>query len=310
MPAPGNVPAPPPPGPQPRPNNMYVPPRSQRHQSVSGGAPRQMSPTARRMVRWVALRPPEARPRPRARIERHETPTPRYRSVPQWGLQDSPATEPETREQNLIEQATTRLPQLLLITAGVLVAAAAAEAWIYALLVVNLEEPVSRGMQVAAEAAVWITGLASVAMMLACLAGAAGWLIEERRRSYGEHGQYDPRTRREIFIGCWVPVINVFRPVAFMREVLELRDDLPRDHIRKRLWWLWAGWVLVNLLVVGCIVLRIFAESLLWQSNAVLLVIVSDLASAGFAVAVWWTITRLLDREAETATPTRWLVAV
>jgi hypothetical protein len=262
------------------------------------------------MVRWVAQRPPEARPRPRTSTQRHETPTPRYRSIPQWGLRDSPATEPGPADQNLIEQATSRLPQLLLIAAGVFVAAAAAEAWIYALLVVNLSEPVSRGMQVAAESAVWITGLASVAPMLACLAGAAGWLIDERRRAYGEHDQYDPRSRREIFVSCWVPVVNIFRPVAFVRELLELRDDLPRDHTRKRLWWLWAGWVLVNVLVVACIALRIWADSLLWESNAVLLVIASNLVSAAFAVAVWWTISRLLNREAATASPTRWLVAV
>jgi uncharacterized RDD family membrane protein YckC len=68
--------------------------------------------------------------------------------------------------------------------------------------------------------------------------------------------------------------------------------------------------VLVNVLVVACIALRIWADSLLWESNAVLLVIASNLLSAAFAVAVWWTISRLLNREAATASPTRWLVAV
>jgi hypothetical protein len=223
-------------------------------------------------------------------------------------LRDSPPTEPEPAEQNFIEQATARLPMLLLVAAGVLVAGAAAEAWIYALLVINLDEPISRTMAVAAETAVWITGLGSVVLMLACLAGAAGWLIDERTTAYAEHDQYDPRSRREIFLGCWIPVVNILRPVAFVRELLELRTDLPTDHTRTRLWWMWSGWVLVNVLVLSSVVLRIFAESLLWQSNAVLLVMISDLVGAVFAVAVWWTITRLMSREVASAAPARRLV--
>jgi hypothetical protein len=293
---------------RPQANNMYVPARTQRTAAQAQVRPVQRT---RPRVRWVAQRPPEARPRPRSQAERdHESPTPRYRTIPQWGLRDSPPAQPEHADQNLIERATARLPLLLLVAAGVLVAGAAAEAWIYALLVVNLEEPVGRTMQLAAESAVWITGIGSVVLMLACLVGAAGWLLEERKKAYGEHDQYDPRSRREIVLGCWIPVINLLRPVAFVRELLELRDDLPTDHTRTRLWWLWSGWVLVNVLVLSSVVLRIFAESLLWQSNAVLLVIISNLVGAAFAVAVWWTITRLLNREVAAAAPPRRLVAV
>lgn len=237
-------------------------------------------------------------------------PTPRYAANPGWGLRDvlPPAPEPEKR--NWLEQATAQLPTLLLSAAGVLVLAAAAEAWIYALLVVNLEDPIGRPMQVTAETAVWFTGLASVALMVACLAGTAGWLIDERRRAYADHDQSDPRSRRQLMIGCWVPILNLFWPVAFFRELLDRRDDLLPDHTRKRLWWLWAGWLLVNALVALGVLIRIFADSLVWQANALIVVIISNLASALFAAALWWTITRLLAREAPAATPTRWLAAV
>ena len=55
--------------------------------------------------------------------------------------------------------------------------------------------------------------------------------------------------------------------------------------------------------------IRIFADTLVWQSNALVLVIVTNLLSAGFAVALWWTVTRLLAREAPAALPRRFVVA-
>ncbi|ORM34959.1 hypothetical protein BFL43_10540 [Williamsia sp. 1135] len=261
-------------------------------------------------MRWVALRPPSARPKPRAVADAETSPTPRYEHTPGWGLRDLPPVEPAEPQRSPIERLRDWLPNLLLSAAGVLVLAAAAEAWIYALLVVNLEDPISRPMQVAAETAVWITGLAAVVLMVACLGGVAGWLIDERKKAYSDHGQLDPRSRRQLMIGLWVPVLNLFWPVAFFRELLDRRDDLLPDHTRKRLWWLWSGWLAVNALVVVGVLVRIFSESLVWQANAVVLVIISNLVSAAFAGGLWWTITRLFAREAPAAAPTRWLAAV
>lgn len=258
----------------------------------------------------MALRPPSARPGPRIERATGSDVTPRYERNPGWGLHDVTPVQPQPAEQSWFERATTDFPRLLLWAAGVLVLAAAAEAWIYGLLVANLEDPISRSMQFAAETAVWLTGLASVVLMVACLVGAVGWLIDERNRAYGDHDQRDPRSRRQLMIGLWVPLLNLFWPVAFFRELLDRRDDLLLDHTRKRLWWLWSGWLLVNALVMTGVLVRIFADSLVWQANAVVLVIISNLVSALFALGLWWTVTRLLAREAPASTPTRWLAAV
>lgn len=281
---------------------MYVPARPSSRPTPPG--------RPRPPVRWVALRPPSARPRPRTVRADESGPTPHYDVTPGWGLHDVPPAVPVPLKPTALERATAQLPTLLLAAAGVLVLAAAAEAWIYGLLVANLEDPISRPVQVTAETAVWFTGLASVALMVACLAGTAGWLIDERGRAYGDHDQCDPRSRRQIMIGCWVPVLNLFWPVAFFRELLDRRDDLLPDFTRRRLWWLWSGWLLVNALVLVDVLIRIFADSLVWQANALVLVIISNLASALFAAAMWWTVTRLLAREAPVSTPTRWLAAV
>ncbi|MCZ4549425.1 DUF4328 domain-containing protein [Gordonia rubripertincta] len=299
-----------PPMPRAQANNMYVPPRS------SPARPAPARPTGgparggRARVRWVALRPPSARPKPRVDGTAETGPTPRYEHTPGWGLRDFPPIEPAEPQRGPIEWLRDWLPSLLLAAAGVLVLAAAAESWIYALLVVNLEDPISRPMQVAAETAVWITGLAAVVLMVACLVGVAGWLIDERAKAYSDHEQLDPRSRRQLMIGLWVPVLSLFWPVAFFRELLDRRDDLLPVHTRKRLWWLWSGWLAVNGLVVVGVLVRIFAESLVWQANAVVLVIISNLVSAAFAGGLWWTITRLFAREAPATAPTRWLAAV
>ncbi len=258
----------------------------------------------------MALRPQSARPRPRVDADATTSPTPRYEHNPGWGLRDLPPVEPGEPQRSPIERLRDGLPNLLRAAAVVLVLAAAAEALIYALLVVNLEDPISRPMQIAAETAVWITGLAAVALMVACLGGVAGWLIDERKNAYADHGQADPRSRRQLMLGLWVPVLNLFWPVAFFRELLGRRDDLLPVHTRKRLWWLWFGWLGVNGLVVVGVLVRIFSQSLVWQANAVVLVIISNLVSAAFAGALWWTITRLFAREAPATAPTRWLAAV
>ena len=67
--------------------------------------------------------------------------------------------------------------------------------------------------------------------------------------------------------------------------------------------------MVVNGLVATGVGIRIFADTLVWQSNALVLVIVANLISAGFAVALWWTVTRLLAREAPVAVPKRFVVA-
>lgn len=287
---------------------MYVPPRPTPGRPAN--QPPARTPRPRPQVRWVALRPPSARPRPRRDHAASTSPTPRYAHNPGWGLRDLPSSEPPEPQRSSLERLRGALPTLLLAAAGVLVLAAAAEAWIYALLVVNLEDPISRPMQVAAETAVWTTGLAAVALMVACLGGVAGWLIDERAKAYAARDQADPRSHRQLMVGCWVPILNLVWPVAFFRELLDRRDDLLPVHTQKRLWWLWSGWLLVNALVVLGVLVRIFSESLVWQANAVVLVIISNLVSAAFAGGLWWTITRLFAREAPATTPTRWLAAV
>ncbi len=283
-------------------NHTYVPPRTS-----AGGALRP-GPRLSRHVKWVATRPADSRTR-RRRVAAEPTPTPHYDHNPGWGLVDLPPAEPVAPQKTYIERMAARLPRLLIASAIVLGLAAIAQTWLYVLLVINLDAPIGYSMAVSARATVVATGVAAVGLMVACLVGLAGWLMDERRSAYARHDQRDPRSPEQIMLGCWIPILNLVKPLAFFRELLDRREDLLPDYTRKRLWWLWAGWLLVNALVISGVGIRIFADTLVWQSNALVLVIVSNLLSAVFAVALWWTITRLFAREAPSAAPRRFLVA-
>jgi Domain of unknown function (DUF4328) len=284
-------------------NHTYVPPRAS---AVPAARP---APRMSRHVKWVATRPAAARAAGRRTIVAEPAPTPHYDHNPGWGLIDIPPAEPAASQKTYVERMAARLPRLLIASAVVLVLAAIAQTWVYVLLVINLESPVGHVTVVAARTSVIATGVAALGMMLACLIGVAGWLMDERRRAYARHDQRDPRSPEQIMLGCWIPILNLVKPLAFFRELLDRRDDLLPDYTGKRLWWLWTGWLLVNALVIGGLGIRIFADTLVWQSNALALVIVSNLLSAVFAVALWWTITRLFAREAPAAAPKRFLVA-
>lgn len=299
--------APRPPGPpmtQAERNHTYVPARA-----TGARAPR-AAQRPQRPVRWVATIPAAARAAGRRKqVATEPTPTPHYDHNPGWGLVDTPLTDPAEPEKTLIERMAAKLPRLLIGSAVVLTLAALAQTWLYVLLVINLDAPISYAMVVSARTAVIATGVAAVGMMVACLFALAGWLMEERRAAYARHDQRDPRSPEELMLGCWIPILNLVKPLAFFRELLDRRDDLLPDYTGKRLWWLWAGWLVVNGLVATGVGIRIFADTLVWQSNALVLVIVTNLLSAGFAVALWWTVTRLLAREAPAALPRRFVVA-
>ncbi|GAA1459426.1 hypothetical protein GCM10009619_20770 [Williamsia maris] len=259
-------------------------------------------------MRWVARRPPEARPGPRLRRSASAGPTPRYTWIPRWGLVDEIAAAPEpTRDRTARwAQALTPMVQTL---ATLLAVTAIAQAWIYGLLVVNRSEPLNGTLVAWSYAITWGLGVVSVAMVIACLVAFVAWLRHHRERAYADNDRIDPRPRWHLTVGTIVPVLNLVAPAVFVHELASCGHQLPADRLVRtlRLWW--AGWVALNLLAAITLTIRFTADSIQWGANAVLLTVLCDAAGAVFALVSIRLLHRAFDPAARPEPTTRWLAA-
>ncbi|WP_328856052.1 DUF4328 domain-containing protein [Williamsia herbipolensis] len=267
-------------------------------------------PTARRdpRIRWEARRPPEARPAPRGPRPVGLGPTPRYSVPPRWGLVDviTPAEEPRPSR---LERLAGSLTPLLQATGSVLLVAAFAEAWIYALLIRNRTAPVGATTAGWAYAITWALGVVSIVMVVASLLSFTEWLRRRRAEAFAEHDRLDPRPTWHLVVGCLVPVVNIVAPAVFLHELARCGHALPADRVMRvlRLWW--AAWAALSALAIGTLVIRYASDSIQWGANAVLLTVVCDLAGAAFAVVSSRLLVRAFDPDARPEPSTRWLAA-
>jgi hypothetical protein len=185
--------------------------------------------------RWIAVRP-GAPPQPR-RHKRPLGPTPRYASIPRWGLVDHfeapelQAAPPRTGPSAAMVRAT------LLATIVVLGVAALVHVVRYALLIVNRTVLLNK---VVAFAATWLGVLASVIalfMVVASVVVLANWLIARRAAAFEHHGRNDPRRPSALRAGCLVPLVNLFWAPVY---VIELAGVEERDGLRRPIavWWI------------------------------------------------------------------------
>ncbi len=185
--------------------------------------------------RWIAVRPgtpPPARPR---RVPLG--PTPRYAVIPRWGLfdrfDDDAAAGQRSAERSGPSAATVR--RTLVVTMALLGAAALLHVIRYGLLLINrtvLLDPIVAGL------ATWLPVAASVLAFFAVLATAVvltDWLIARRAAAYAHLGSADPRSPRELWAGCLIPVVNLVMAPVF---VIELARAEQRTGLRIISWWI------------------------------------------------------------------------
>nr|WP_284232243.1 MULTISPECIES: DUF4328 domain-containing protein [unclassified Mycolicibacterium] len=200
-------------------------------QPGAGGAPPRL-PTG---YRWIAVRPgapPRARP-----ARRPLGPTPRYSVIPRWGLQDrfdagAPAQEVEP------PRTSTRMVQgTLLITMFALAFAVVIHIANYALLLYNrstLLNPIVAGV------ATWAGVAASVVVFFALIATTVvltGWLITRRAVAFAQHEVPDPRPPWQLWLGCLLPLVNLFWAPVFVIELARVEGRLAWLRSRIALWW-------------------------------------------------------------------------
>ncbi|MGP4056324.1 DUF4328 domain-containing protein [Mycobacterium sp. 4D054] len=185
--------------------------------------------------RWVAVRP-GAPPRPR-RGRRDLGPTPRYQTIPRWGLVEQFDTPVEQTAPRTGPSATA-VRMTLVMAAAALGAAAFVHLVRYVLLIINrsvLLHPWIAG------AATWGGVAVSVVAAFMTVAGIVvlmNWLIARRAAAFGHLGQPEPRSRWMLRLGCLIPFVNLLWAPVFVTELAGAEERQRRLQRPILLWWL------------------------------------------------------------------------
>ena len=190
--------------------------------------------------RWVALRP--GAPPPPRRQPRALGPTPRYLTIPRWGLVEHFRAPTETEQKQLRGgPSTTGVRKTLVVTMAVLGAAALVHLIRYVLLIVNRTVLLNPWV---ADAATWFGVAVSVVAMFMVVASAVlltNWLIARRSAAFGHLGRPEPRSIWALRAGCLVPVVNLAWAPVFVIELA--RAEARLRWLRRPILVWWAVWV-------------------------------------------------------------------
>jgi hypothetical protein len=271
-------------GPRPAPGQPAVP--QQRVAGRRSNAPK---------VRWVAQRPPEARPAPRRRPgDGGRAPTPRYATIPQWGLQDLPASWSKVPARVRAHDESAHFEVAGRIATAVMVVSAVLHLLRYAVTVIGRDRLIPGWLDNITTWLVFLAGAAAVVAMGYVFVHFAQWVIAMRTLVYRDAGGLEPRRSWVLWLCSVVPLANVVGGAFLVREaaIVDARTNNPRTlaSLRK----IWVAWALVNVVAIVAIVTRWAggrSGSLQTQADSLVWAIVSALVSAAFA---WWMIPRLV----------------
>ncbi|MCE9516614.1 MAG: DUF4328 domain-containing protein [Mycobacterium sp.] len=179
--------------------------------------------------RWIAVRP--GPPPPPRRPARPLGPTPRYHTIPRWGLVDRIAMYGPAPQHARRTASETAVRATVLAAAVVLALAAAAHVLRYLLLLINRT---------------------TIAAVIAAAAVSTSWLIGRRAAVFGSHGLDDPRPEWALWAGCLIPVVNLVWAPVFVIELARAEHSQSRLKTPVLTWWiawvfstgicLWATW--------------------------------------------------------------------
>ena len=182
-------------------------------------------------------------PPPPARFNRRPLgPTPRYRSVPRWGLIDRVAPSATAAEHPLRRHASaTAVRATLLAAAAVFGLAALAHILRYLLLLINrtvlLPPLVANGTLLMGV----LVSLAAMVSVIVTAAVMTSWLIGRRVEVFGYLGHNDPRTEWQLWAGCMTPVVNLVWAPIFLIELARAEQSQARLRGPITMWWI--GWI-------------------------------------------------------------------
>ena len=233
--------------------------------------------------RWIAVRPG---PPPPSRVERRPLgPTPRYRSVPRWGLVDQFAPGVSAVEHPPRKSASaTAVRATLLAASAVFTLAALAHVLRYLLLLINRTRLLP---PLVANGTLLMGVLVSLAAMVAVIVTAAvmtSWLIGRRAEVFRFHGREDPRSEWELWAGCLIPVANLVWAPVFLIELARAEHSQARLRAPITMWWI--AWVFSTAISAWAIWTSSATEAQGIADNTVT-VIIAYLAGLAVLLLMW-----------------------
>ncbi|MGW5524498.1 DUF4328 domain-containing protein [Gordonia sp. NPDC003950] len=263
-----------------------------------------------RAVRWIARRPADTLPPPRAPHQAVSHQIPRYAYIPQWGLLDAPVSPDDGP--SAATRLTKALTSALHLVGLALVVSAVIHLFRYVLLAINRTTTLPEWLITFSTILVFVAGAAALGCYVYATVVFVRWLLAKRAEAYASAGYLDPRPRWMSIPLAAIPLVNVVGAPMLIYEAAAMdgRRDA-RDSSRLRT--MWVAWALVNgVAVLAAITWWVAAESGSIQTgaNAVLMVALSAAVSAVFALWVGRRLIAIFDRTHVDAAPhRRWVVA-
>lgn len=263
------------------------------------------APTTQRPVtlRWVAKPPPRESAPPLAKRELGLTP--RYSSLPRWGLPRGPwapitVPTPPTAAERMKAHAHSARPVLLAATT-VLVLAALAELWRYFVLLRSRTELLPARTVAISDSMVLAAGVLAPVVVVIAVIICTLWLIRARAAAATRLERRDPRSPRSVVVAVVVPVWNLVMPGVLLTELeraidteLERAISTTTSPLSRLLRAWWVSWVVSVLLAAGVWLLRL-RHTVQAQADGVLLAALSDLVAAGTVVLTYLLVARCTE---------------
>lgn len=203
--------------------------------AAPGAAPR-LAPG----YRWIAVRPG---PPPRQRRVRGPLgPTPHYRTIPSWGLQQYFDVEDQPQRSDSAEVGASTVRLMLGAAVVVLGIAAFAHVVRYVLLLVNRSVLLHPVIAIGGTVLGLLASLLAMGVVFVAVIVLVHWLIARRAAKYAEHGESDPRSTGSLWFGCLMPGVNLVMAPVFVWELAALEGRL--SYLRRPIVVWWVAWVL------------------------------------------------------------------
>lgn len=233
--------------------------------------------------RWIAVRPGPPPP-PRAR-RRPLGPTPRYQTIPRWGLADPIAAPAAGGALAVRKTASAAAVRTTLVAAGLVFAmAAGAHITRYLLLLVNRTTLLHPLIAMGSLLAGVLASLAAVVAVIAAAVMLTSWLIGRRAAAFAVHGRQDPRPEWALWAGCLVPFVNLVWAPVFVLELAHAERCQVRQRWPVTLWWIaWA----VSFLICGWAIWTSRATDPQGIADNTVTMIVAYLAGLAVLVLLW-----------------------
>lgn len=255
------------------------------------------APTTQRPVtlRWVAKPPPRESAPPLAKRELGLTP--RYSSLPRWGLPRGPwapttVPTPPTAAERMKAHAHSARP-LLLAATTVLGLAALAELWRYLVLLRSRTELLPARTVAISDSMVLAAGVLAPVVVVIAVIICTLWLIRARAAAATRLERRDPRSPRSVVVAVVVPVWNLVMPGVLLTELERAISATASPPSRLLRAW-WVSWVVSVLLAAGVWLLRL-RHTVQAQADGVLLAALSDLVAAGTVVLTYLLVLRCTE---------------